>query len=234
MIFTAQANEILKTLDPIVGVAGKEGEATFVFLGDTIETSLKDEGHVALCNMIVDTFDIDNYEREGEEKITVQMDKLTSALKFFGSDLVNVSTSGEEIIIESETAKRTLRMDGKPSFTKVPNLTCDVNVTVSPNQLKKLRDLETISDGITFYLQNGKLVIGSYSEVETAEYRVDVGVYMDARSTFPAEILSDIVRRIPAEDSVMISLGTDEPIALSFEYKAARYKMYIAPRIETP
>ena len=234
MIFTAPANEILKTLDPIIGVAGKEGEATFVFLGDTIETSLTDEAHIAMCNMIVDTFDLDNYERDGEEKITVQMDKLISALKFFGSDSVTIYTSGEEIIIESEMAKRTLRMDGKPSFAKVQNLTYDVNVSVSSNQLKKLRDLETISDGITFFLQNGKLVVGSYSDVETAEYRMEVGVYMDARSTFPAEMLSDIVRRIPADDSVMISLGNDLPIALSFEYKAARYKVYVAPRIETP
>ena len=46
MTFTAKADEMLKTLDPIIGVAGKGADVTFNLTSEIIEVSITDESEM--------------------------------------------------------------------------------------------------------------------------------------------------------------------------------------------
>jgi len=239
MRFKAKADEIMKTLDPIIGVAGKDAEVTFNLNSEVIEVSITNESACAMCRMAVDVSEgMASGDLEDcmitDESVTLNIDSLVGALKMFAGQKVEVCTSGKDVIIESDLGRRTMRMLEDAKTSRQVKFSAAIEITADPNDLKKLAGFDGISESIYFDIHGGRLRIGCASETETAEIFIETAVYRDHRSFYPSDIISTIVRRIHAEqDGVKICLSEDAPLCMTFDYGCTSYWIFIAPRIES-
>lgn len=240
MTFTAKADEMLKMLDPIIGVAGKGADVTFNVTSQAIEVSITNESKSALCRMSVDISEgmisgaLDDVNIADDGSVTVNIDTLVGALKMFASRKVKVSLSGKDVVIECDIGKRTIRINENVKTSKSVEFKTMIEVNADPNDLKKVSGFNDISDSMYFDLHLGKFRIGCASDSETAEIYLETVVYQEHRSYYSSEIVSDVVRRIhcDAGDGVVISLSEDAPLGMTFDYGCASYWIFIAPRIK--
>ena len=239
MTFTAKADEMLKILDPIIGVAGKGADVTFNLTSEIIEVSITDESESALCRMAVNVSegrssgDLENYTVYDDISATVNIDTLVAALKMFGGRKVDISMSGRDVVIECDFGRRTLRTNQNVRTSRQVKFKSTIDVTADPADLKKAAAFDGISDSMYFDLHLGKLRIGCSSNNETAEIYIDATAYQDHRSYYSTELLTDIVRRIHSDTGagVTIGLAEDAPLSLSFSYGCADFWIFVAPRI---
>lgn len=239
MTFTAKADEILKTLDPIIGVAGKGADVTFNLNPQIIEVSITDESESAMCRMAVAVSEgmvsgsLENVRIVDDTSVTVNIDTLVGALKMFANRKVEVSLVGKYVVIECDFGKRTIRTNDNVRTSRQIKFKSAIEVDADPNDLKKVSGFDGISDSMYFDLHTGRLRIGCASDSETAEIYLDTGVYQKHRSFYPSDIIADIVRRIHCDtgNGVTIGLAEDAPLSLSFSYGCTDYWIFVAPRI---
>lgn len=237
MMLTAKADAILKTLDPLIGVAGKEADVTFIVQEDLIKASVMDESHAAICFLNVDVLEglsteiIDDYVYNIDEEVTVNIDTLVAALKMFSGQKVNVSFETNIVIVECETGKRTIRVSKPVKTLKDVAFSASAEILADAKNLKRIAGLDSISDSMFFDLRQGKLSIGCSSDNQSAEIYIDTDVHTSLRSYYSSALVASIVRRIHS-DSVTICLTEDEPLGLLFKYECADYRTFVAPRID--
>ena len=231
----AKADEILKIIDPIIGVAGKGAEVNFDLTSETIETSITNESHSAMCLMRAEVSRSEHIKgyRTGDMSVALNIDRLTSALKTFGTQWVSISSSGTCVTVENDTGRRTMRTLSPGSAPTMRDFPVSARIPADPADLKRACAFVGIGDSMQFALKAGRLSIGCSSDDETAEIFIDTDLCIDIGSFYSSELMSDIFRRIHSDGFVAIGLGEDAPVCLEFEYDCAEFRIFVAPRIET-
>ncbi|MDY0236860.1 MAG: hypothetical protein RBR71_12605 [Gudongella sp.] len=236
----AKASEILKAIDPIIGVVGKGADVTFCLSPSSIDVSVTDEGHIAMCIMSVDTDmgirlgSIDHYTVSENKSVTLNIDLLTSALKFFGYDSVDISEADDRVVIQNKNGKRTLRTISRNMSGKARSMSFDVLIPICSADLRRCSKLDDIGDSMCFEVTPGQLSIGASSDLESAHVYVEADVCLECRSFYPSDVVAAIVKRIHLTDdgNVIVGISKNAPMSMDFTVSCAHYAILIAPRIE--
>lgn len=237
MIMQAQADRILTAIEPLAVVIGKDSGIMFRFGEDRIECSAVDESHtmMAFCEADMESSvdgGVRDYSAEPSD-VVVNIDHLVSALKAFGSSVVHIASLANTVVIWNDSRRRTISVYSEA--LPIPHeigLNVVAEVAIPVERLKELTGLDKIAESVHTVLSEGVLTIKCSSEVESSEIFVKTDYSMSLHSAYSSELLGAIVRRIKADEVVTIGLVDDSPMVLKFGIGCARYRMYLAPRIE--
>lgn len=238
MSFVAKADDLLRMIDPIIGVAGKGAAVTFTVASTGIfRVGLTNQSESALCLMYANVSGsklITEWEAGISADLTLDIDQLVAALKTFGTDKAKFSYSPatRRVTIENDMIRRTIRTLDIINTARAIMNSLRIEIEADPSHLKKAIAFESISEYMECVLEGGRLSLGCKSEMETAEIHIDAGVHITHRSDYSSSILADIFRRIHS-DVVVIGVADDAPLELSFEHDCAEFRIFVAPLICT-
>ena len=237
VVIVSSATKLLKNLDPVIGVAGKEAPVKFRFAENSISTGVQDEASIMRCIMDAKiTFQEDSaifdYICTRPSEIPVSIEHLVRALKAFGDECVCVTVIGAKVCMWNDCRRRsfTLVGDNVAIYSDIDR-DSEVNIPVPVETLRELAGLKTIGETLFARVDKGRLTFSISSDVETAEIFVPSVYTENVTSSFGSEVIADIVRKIHSEDDVLVGLSTDYPIIFEFRSGAASYRIHVAPRI---
>ncbi len=125
--------------------------------------------------------------------------------------------------------------------TKEPNIPFDSTVKIDSNSLKEgLKDAALVSSYVILSVKDNMFVIearGDNGEVKN-ELTVEDGSLISvdlkdsSRAMFPLDYLNDILKGAPSDSVVTLELKSDAPLRLSYKIQDAKFRYYLAPRIE--
>lgn len=238
MIIVKKADDLMKILDPMIGTAGKDADVTFNLAPTVVEVSVTDPARAVLCRMSADiTMGYEDgtlgaYEIDKDISVTVPINTFAGIIKSFGSQEICLTMKDSTVIVSNDAAKRTFRLSNTDKTAKTLNIQYASYMQVGAQDLRRTVGMERISDGVTYHLNSdGKLTIGTYSDTESAEIYISTESYKSVKATYSSDILSDVIRRIHADDNIEIGMSNDMPMQLNYNFRCATFWIMVAPRI---
>jgi proliferating cell nuclear antigen len=128
------------------------------------------------------------------------------------------------------------------SDPKVPQLSLPVSVDVSISEIQKgIKAAESVSDHIALTADADGFELSCEGDTDSVNLRLDraklVGLTVTekARSLFPLDYFSNLVKAIPSDTVVKINLGNDYPVKIHFDLAEGNTSVgyLLAPRIES-
>lgn len=209
---------------------------------DGIYMDAIDRSHITFVHLELKNELFDEYSVDGEEKINIDTEELVKVLKRVRStEIITLETDENNLIISIENdAKRSFRIrliDISYEKPKTPKLDLPVSVEVPVDVLRDaIRDLEMFNDKIVFEVDENKLLITGESEFGDVkiEYPHAEEVDSKVRSVYSLEKVKEMLKAYKFSDRVIVSLGNDTPLDLTFELPEGegRLTFLLAPRLE--
>ncbi len=225
-------------LKKIIGIVEPLDKELTIECSNNWRIKTVDPAHVAMVDVAVTSGYFDAYVSEGVETIKVELEKVKGFLSLVKTtDMVYVSSGNGKLILASGTLTRKIGLiDPSESAVKVPKLTLPCVFDIPTSVLTSAAKAgSSVSDHIEVNAKDGKVTFLSASDTDEMElsYIADKKIE-NARSLFPLDYFSSIVKAIPSSDCV-VKLGNDMPIVISFSDGEAAELVgdyLLAPRIE--
>jgi len=245
MMFTAKVkSEVLKEVVDVVSTL--VDEAKFNIGKDSISVKAVDPAHVAMVDLSIEKNAFDEYKAD-EGELGIDMDKVKEVLK--------LSRAGDLIAIEHDEDRNRLVMSvgniirrmalvdtAGMSDPKVPNLNLPVKLSVRTDELRQgIRASESVSDHIALIASPDGFEMISEGDTDSVNLRLPKELLEElqcketARSLFPLDYFSNMIKAISTASSVTMFLGSDYPVKLEFQIAGGKgeVKYLLAPRIES-
>jgi proliferating cell nuclear antigen len=220
-------------------------EAKFRISQEGVNLKAVDPAHVAMVDMTIGKGAFGSYTADSAE-LGVDLDKMKEVLK--------LAASGDMIMMEHDEAQGRLtlkvgnvtrRMNlvdtAGMSDPQVPMLSLPANVDVAIVELQKgMKAAESVSDHIALSADEDSFELFCEGDTDTVSLKLDksklVGITATSkvRSMFPLDYFANLVKAIPSDTVVRISLGEDYPVKLGFKFADGNGEVnyLLAPRIE--
>lgn len=221
-------------------------EVKFSISSDSVSLRAIDPAHVAMIEADVSSKAFESYSAE-ETEIGLDLEKVKSVLKLAGpSDVISMEHDPDQgrltFRIGNITRSMSLVDTGSMSDPKVPNIDLRANVKVKVDQLQKgVRASESISDHISLEADSDGFELACRGDTDSAVLRIptedleSITADEKARSLYPLDYFSNMLKVIPSSTVIDIQLDTDYPVKLLFGLAEgeAKFVYFLAPRIES-
>jgi proliferating cell nuclear antigen len=237
-------SETLKSIVDVVSTLVDEAKFNVDSKGVTLKAV--DPAHVAMIDLKIEQSAFDEYEADDTE-LGVDLDKIKEVLRLArGGDVISLSQDEDKNRLVVNVGNVTRRMNlvdtTGMSDPKVPNLNLPAKVVLTAEELQKgIKAAESISDHIalTATADGFEMVSEGDTDSVTLKLPKDKLVSLDckdnARSLFPLDYFSNMIRAIPTGTVVSMHLGNDYPVKMEFTIADGKgtVSYLLAPRIES-
>ncbi len=244
MFQTKVKSEVLKEVVDIVGTL--VDEAKFSVGKEGIALKAVDPAHVAMVDLSLDKGAFEEYKAD-ECELGLDIDKLKEVLKLArASDIIGIKHDEEKNKLILNVGNITRRMSlvdtAGLSDPKVPNLDLPAKISIKVDELKQgIRASESVSDHLALISSPDGFEMFSEGDTDSVNLKLskDLLEKLDCkekvRSLFPLDYFSNIVKVISTPTTVTLSLGSDYPVKLEFNFadEKGRVTYLLAPRIES-
>ena len=244
-MFQAQVKS--ETLKGIVDVVSTlVDEAKFNIDSKGVALKAVDPAHVAMIDMKIEKSAFEEYAADDTE-LGIDLDTIKEVLRLSRSgDIISLEQDEDKNRLVINVGNVTRRMNlvdtSGMSDPKVPNLNLPAKVAVASEELQKgIKAAESISDHIalTAHPEGFEMVSEGDTDSVSLKLSKDQLVSLEcketARSLFPLDYFSNMIRAIAVGTVVTMSLGNDYPVKLEFSIADGRgtVNYLLAPRIES-
>jgi len=244
MFQTKVKSEVLKEVVDIVGTL--VDEAKFSVGKEGIALKAVDPAHVAMVDLSLDKGAFEEYKAD-ECELGLDIDKLKEVLKLArAGDIIGIKHDEEKNKLILNVGNITRRMSlvdtAGLSDPKVPNLDLPAKISIRVDELKQgIRASESVSDHLALISSPDGFEMFSEGDTDSVNLKLskDLLEKLDCkekvRSLFPLDYFSNIVKVISTPTTVTLSLGSDYPVKLEFNFadEKGRVTYLLAPRIES-
>jgi len=237
-------SEILKGIVDVVSTLVDEAKFNIDSKGMTLKAV--DPAHVAMIDMKIEKSAFEEFAAD-ETELGIDLDKIKEVLRLSRSgDVISLEQDEEKNRLVINVGNVTRRMNlvdtTGMSDPKVPNLNLPAKVAVASEELQKgIKAAESISDHIALTAQPEGFEMVSEGDTDSVSLKlskdqlVSLECKESARSLFPLDYFSNMIRAIPVGTVVTMSVGNDYPVKLEFSIADGRgtVNYLLAPRIES-
>ncbi|HXZ23627.1 MAG TPA: proliferating cell nuclear antigen (pcna) [Methanomassiliicoccales archaeon] len=242
-----QAKVKSETLKGIVDVVSTlVDEAKFNVNPKGLTLKAVDPAHVAMVDMKIEKSAFEEFEADDTE-LGVDLDKIKEVLRLSrAGDIISLSQDEDKNRLVVSVGNVTRRMNlvdtTGMSDPKVPNLNLPAKVAVTAEELQRgIKAAESISDHIALTATPDGFEMVSEGDTDSVSLRlpkdllVSLDCKEDARSLFPLDYFSNMIRAIPIGTVVSMHLGNDYPVKMEFAIADGKgtVNYLLAPRIES-
>jgi len=235
-----------ETLKGIVDVVSTlVDEAKFNLDAEGIELKAVDPSHVAMVDMRIEKGAFEEFAAEKSE-MGVDLEKVKEVLKLARmGDLVEMDQEEDRnrlvMKVGNITRRMTLVDTAGMSDPKVPNLSLPTKISVSSDELQKgIKAAGSISDHLSLRADPEGFEMFTEGDTDSVTLKLPKDLLIslesaeEARSLFPLDYFSNIIKSIPGGSVVSINLGNDYPVKLEFDVADGKGHVdyLLAPRIE--
>ena len=213
---------------------------------DGIGLKAVDPAHVAMVELDVRKAAFESYLAD-DTQIGIDLDKIKEVLRLTASgDIIDMEQDEERgrLVVRVGNITRRMNMVDTSSMSdpKVPQLSLPVSVVGSVYEIQKgIRAAESVSDHIALTADAEGFELSCEGDTDSVNLRLDkaklVGLTVSekARSLFPLDYFSNLVKAIPSDTVVRIDLGNDYPVKIHFDLAEGNTSVgyLLAPRIES-
>jgi proliferating cell nuclear antigen len=221
-------------------------EAKFSINKDGVNLKAVDPAHVAMVDLTIAKGAFESFSADNGTEMGVDLDKMKEVLKLAGSgDIVAMEqdeTQGRLILKVGNITRRMNLVDtAGMNDPKVPQLSLPAFVDVAVAELQRgMKAAESVSDHIALSIDEESFELFCEGDTDSVILRLDgskvagITAKSKVRSLFPLDYFSNLVKAIPSDTIVKISLGNDYPVKLSFSFAGGNGNVgyLLAPRIE--
>ncbi len=196
-----------------------------------------DPAHIAMVAVLMDktAFELYQLGDQAPYQMCIDLDRLKNALQRATSkDVIELTLDGARLDVHCNTLDWRMRLgqvDGhRPTLPKWD---------VAAKGLVPVADLVTcskvaacVSDFVSLQWREEKLLLATTTEQDEVEMRLEpiTAVKGEADCVIPLDYFQAMVKALPQE-TVMLELATDKPLACAVDGSGIHGKYYIAPRI---
>ena len=213
---------------------------------DGIGLKAVDPAHVAMVELDVRKAAFESYLAD-DTQIGIDLDKIKEVLRLTASgDIIDMEQDEERgrLVVRVGNITRRMNMVDTSSMSdpKVPQLSLPVSVVDPVYEIQKgIRAAESVSDHIALTADAEGFELSCEGDTDSVNLRLDkaklVGLTVSekARSLFPLDYFSNLVKAIPSDTVVRIDLGNDYPVKIHFDLAEGNTSVgyLLAPRIES-
>ncbi len=235
--------ETLKSVVYIVSTLVDEAKMTIT--PEQVSIKAIDPAHIAMLDVAIKSGAFNTYEAD-EGEIGLDLEKVKAVLKLAdGSDDIFLEHDPEQCRLTMRIGNITRRMSlvdtSNMSDPKVPSIELSTHVNLAAEILKKgIKASESINDHILITIDPEGFDISCRGDTDFASLRVgtadvsEIQASAVAKSMYPLEYFSNIVKVIPDKTEVSVCLDSDFPVKLLFSLAEDNINVvyFLAPRIE--
>jgi len=225
-------------------------EASFKVSEEGMVLRALDPSTVVLVDFTMPRDSFLEYNVEGERVIGVNMEELAKVLKRArkGDELVlEVLEDGRlSVVFEGRGIRRFTLPSIEVTYEEIPEVSFEIGFKgkLLPKVFRDvIREVEPIGDVVEFRASrdSDKLIVAARSEIAEAEIElsassgalVEYEATGDATAKYTIDYLSDIASAYQAAELMMLELGNDTPLKITYELSGGgRLVFYVAPREE--
>ena len=220
-------------------------EVKFSISEEGVNLKAVDPAHVAMVDLSLGKGAFESFSA-GSAEMGVDLDKMKEVLKLAGSgDIISMEQDETQSRLILKVGNITRRMNlvdtAGMNDPKVPQLSLPVSVDIAVPELQKgMKAAESVSDHIALTADEESFELSCEGDTDSVSLKLDktklsgITASSKVRSLFPLDYFSNIVKAIPSDTVVKISLGNDYPVKLSFSFAGGNGSAgyLLAPRIE--
>src|SRR2546422_1125331 len=221
-------------------------EAKFNVGKDSITVKAVDPAHVAMVDLSLDRGAFEAYKAD-EGELGIDMDKMKEILRLAKAGEAIALRHDEDknrlVVTVGNTTRRMALVDtAGVSDPKVPSLNLPAKVVVRTDELRQaIRASGSISDHIALKAppEGFEVVSGGGTDNEShmvpKDLLEEIQAKEAARSLFPLDYFSNMVKAISSAPTVTLYLGSDYPVKMEFKIAGGKgeVRFLLAPRIES-
>lgn len=233
--------ETLRT--PLSAISELVEEIELTLDKDGMKILAMDPANVAMVNLFIPTKAFTTFEVEKEEKIGINMEKVSTVLKRFDKkDTIEMSFTKEQM--ELKNGKKTFKvslLDLDTAGEKMPELKFDLSVKADGKELKEaLADVNVIGESAEFSFKGNNLRIQSsskFSDVDITTDMVASGTTDGQKTKYSTEYLDKMTKMTSVGEtklsSFTIKFKTEYPMLMTYELiDGTKMEYILAPRID--
>ncbi len=223
-------------------------EAEFVLNEFGLELKATDPSQISLVDFKLEKSSFKKFSIEQETTIGLDLDYLSQILSRAKSDdTLRLSLNPEKTSLKLSLIGTSERNFSMPlidvSKSKIPNpkMEFDAQITMKASVLQdSLKDASLISSHVTmganekeFFIKanSSKGDLNSLTEKNSDDVK-KFEVKTNCKSMFPLDYLLDMLKNASSTDSLLVELGSDKPVRISYSIGQANVMYFLAPRIE--
>ena len=221
-------------------------EAKFSISGEGVNLKAVDPAHVAMVDLTINKGAFESFSADNGTELGVDLDKMKEMLKLAVSgDIIAMEQDESQGRLIMRVGNITRRMNlvdtAGMNDPKVPQLSLPANVDVAVSELQRgMKAAESVSDHIALSADEESFELFCEGDTDSVSLKLDgkklagITATSKVRSLFPLDYFSNLVKAIPSDTIVKISLGNDYPVKLSFTFADGNGSVgyLLAPRIE--
>ncbi|MCL5437774.1 MAG: DNA polymerase sliding clamp [Candidatus Thermoplasmatota archaeon] len=210
-----------------------------------ISVKAVDPAHVAMISLEMPRESFTEYEVEGDDEISIDVERLKSVIKITkDSDEITMKKENGKLSFDIGNVNKKINLLDNSSVTtpKIPQISSDSFVVLQKQDVERgLRAAEDVSDAIKFTLSNDSFAAKSYSDTEESELVLpkdmlkEVSCKTAVKSLYPLEYLLRFMKSLSSSDEIKISFKDDYPMIIEFRFGKQgdmTGSFLLAPRME--
>ena len=244
MFKTKVKPEVLKELVDVVSVL--VDEAKFTASKTKLTVKAVDPAHVAMVDITLKKDAFEEYSAS-ETELGVDLDKIKEVLRLTKpGDVISIEHDEEKNVlmfkVNNITRKMALVDPAGMSDPKVPNLNLPVKIVVSTEQMRQgIRASESISDHLALIASPEGFEVLAEGDTDSVSLKLGKEALEEleckeaARSLFPLDYFSNMIKAISTAPKITMHMGNDYPVKIDFTLASEKGEgqYLLAPRIES-
>lgn len=244
-MFTAklEAKTWKKIINALVAIIDK---ASIEVTKEGLKFTAMDPSHICMVDFSMEKEQFEEYEIKEAENLTMGID--VGEMR----KLINRSKPDETLTLIADEAQITMKLQQKDSETVrrfripqidvlgdekyvVPHLDTTAQVRFPSYMFDDaIKDVHLVSDNVTFHCTESIFIVSGEGDsgsvlTEIKEW-LEYDVREECKCSFNLSYLTDLSKTI--EDEVILDLGTDMPMKISFVLGGAEFQFILAPQVE--
>src|SRR3989344_1208439 len=225
-------------------------EAEFIASDSGLELKATDPSQISMVDFKLEKKSFKEFNVNGVTRLGLDLDYLSQVMsraKPKDSLELNVSDKSSKLsVVFSGAAKRTFEVpliDVSSAELPNPKIDFDAELKLKADVLQDgLKDATLISTHITLGVDAEKFFMRANSSKGTLNNEIlakekgalpELKVKNEAKSMFPLDYLSDIVKGAASDSDVLLKMKSNAPLELSYAIGKAHIRYFLAPRIES-
>ncbi len=242
-------NISVKNLRDVVDMLGTVvSEAKFKINQQGISVNAVDPAHVAMVSLEIPKSILLEYDVEGEEELSLDLEKVKGILKLAsGSESFIISRDKEKLRFEIGNIIKSISLLDNSQITtpRVPQIAAEDYIVINKGDLEKgLKAAEDVSDAIRFTMNVDSFSAKSMSDADESEMILprdmlkEIQCHESIKSSYPLEYLLKFMKSISPNEEIKLSFKSDYPLTIEFNLgtessERIKGRFLLAPRMES-
>ncbi len=225
-------------------------EAEFVINAQGMALKATDPSQISMVDFFLPKSAFKHFECDEQKRIGVDLDYLSQVMsraKAGDSLELSIDSTSSKLFVQfTGRSKRKFEVpliDVTSADLPNPKIDFDVEMKLKSEILQDgLKDASLISTHIVLGVDHEGFFLEAHSskgsmkneiKANQKEHLIEFKAKNEARSMFPLDYLSDIVKAAPSDAEMLLKLKSNAPIEIAYSVGDASLKYFLAPRIES-